>query len=395
MDSVVVVADVHEGINFPYRINPETGVSERALDLHNNLRAAAKWALDNGAKLFVVAGDLFDRTHVAPAFREMVRRDVVEPLSSAGVRVWLVAGNHDQPRIAARSTSLDDFRGHPGVEVFKDTAVRTVDFGEGPVGFLILPYLHPERLVDMVREKLGEQVPLEQMHEFARKMLRNSLAEKASALEVRRSYLIGHYWVEGATVSASSMPEVVPGEFTLTKDLIPTEVDLTILGHIHLHQTLGRNIVYVGAPERIDWGERGDPKGFLTLDPYAAQWTFRELPAREMIALEVEATGENPTEAILRALPQDLGGRMVRMDVHLRPGGRRLVDEATVDRRLSEAFHTMVRWHEEEVTHLGVTETTLAPVSLFEDFVTNNYAKDPRKKAILEEGRRMLQEVLG
>lgn len=389
-----MVADVHEGIGFGYRINPETGISDRALDLHNNLRLAAQWAINHGAKLFIIAGDLFERTHVSPAFRELVRRDVVEPLSAAGVMTWLVAGNHDQPRIAARSTSLDDYRGLPLVEVFKDPVAKTMDLGEGPVGFIILPYLHPERLLDLVREKLGEEVPPEQMDELARRLLREWLRNRSAELKTQRKFLIGHYLIQGAKVSSTVNPEVVPGEFSLTKDLIPEDVDLTLLGHIHLHQSLGPKIVYIGAPERIDWGERGDPKGFLSLEPSSARWTFHPLPAREMVALEVDATGENPTEAILRALPADLKNKMLRLDVHLRPGGRKLVEEAALDRRLAEAFHVSLRWHEEEEARFGVSEATLAPVALFEDFVANNYAKDPRKKALLEEGRKILQEVL-
>ena len=34
MHEIVCVGDVHEGLNFDFRIDPETGISERALDLH-------------------------------------------------------------------------------------------------------------------------------------------------------------------------------------------------------------------------------------------------------------------------------------------------------------------------------------------------------------------------
>src|SRR3989449_11285807 len=115
---VVCVADVHEGISFGFLVDPETGVSARALDLHRNFVAAARYAIDHRARLFCVLGDLFDRTHVAPVFREMVRREVIEPLGEAGIEVWLLAGNHDQPRAVARGTSLDDYCGYPHVKVF-------------------------------------------------------------------------------------------------------------------------------------------------------------------------------------------------------------------------------------------------------------------------------------
>src|SRR2546425_9761004 len=31
------------------------------------------------------------------------------------------------------------------------------------------------------------------------------------------------------------------------------------------------NVVYTGAPERIDWGERGDPKGFLRSEEHTSE----------------------------------------------------------------------------------------------------------------------------
>ena len=85
MKPIVCVGDVHEGIGFGIRVDPDTGISERALDLHRNFAAAARWAIENRAALFCVLGDLFDRAHVAPTFRELVRKDVIEPLMKAGI----------------------------------------------------------------------------------------------------------------------------------------------------------------------------------------------------------------------------------------------------------------------------------------------------------------------
>src|SRR5438132_13601290 len=111
MHEIVCVGDVHEGLSFDFRLDPETGISERALDLHGNFARAARWATDQGASLFCILGDLFDRTHVPPVFRAMVRKDVIQPLGSAGIETWIPAGNHDPPRRAARSTSPYASRG--------------------------------------------------------------------------------------------------------------------------------------------------------------------------------------------------------------------------------------------------------------------------------------------
>src|SRR5436190_1652285 len=83
-------------------------------------------------------GDLFDRAHVAPVFREMVRRDVIEPLGAAGIEVWILAGNHDQPRRAVRSTSLDDYRGYSHVKVFRNPKMEIREFDGRKIGFILI-----------------------------------------------------------------------------------------------------------------------------------------------------------------------------------------------------------------------------------------------------------------
>src|SRR5439155_1330899 len=169
MHEIVCVGDVHEGLNFDFRIDPETGISERALDLHGNFAKAAQWAIEHQASLFCILGDLFDRAHVAPVFREMVRKDVIEPLGAAGIEEWI----HN------RATDL-------------------------------------------------------------------------SAVDVR--VLFGHFEFQGVRYASTAPSEVVPNDFTFTPEMVPDAVDLVVFGHIHMHQTIDRKIVYVGAPERIDWG---------------------------------------------------------------------------------------------------------------------------------------------
>src|SRR2546428_1337019 len=150
-------------MSFDSRIDQETGISERALVLHGNFAKAARWAIEHRASLFCILGDLFDRAHVAPVFREMVRRDVIEPLGDAGIEVWILAGNHDQPRRAVRSTSLDDYRGYSHVKVFREPKMETRDIGGGRVGFILLPHMPPPpnvahgggTLVEEVRRQQG------------------------------------------------------------------------------------------------------------------------------------------------------------------------------------------------------------------------------------------------
>jgi len=400
MHEIVCVGDGHEGIAFGFRVDPETGISDRALDLHRNFARAAQWAIDHGSKLFIVLGDLFDRPNVAPVFRELVRRDVIEPLGAAGIEVWLLAGNHDQPRADARSTSLEDYRGYPHVRVFRAPEAVVKEIGGHRVGFLMLPYLHPEQVLANAKGKGIEEVEsltIEEAYVVARSLWKGWIEKHAEAMaDAEFRLVLGHYYVEGAKISSSTYLEHIPGEFSFTRDMIPPSVDFAAIRNIHLHQRIWGNVVYTGAPERIDWGERGDPKGFLALSPGAKGWEFIELPAREMSKVEVTVReDEDPTSTILDALPAEVQDAMVRLEITIPETLRVRVDERRIADRLRDAFHYEVRWIAVDRESVAPSEYTLDPLRLLGDFVDATFGKDPRRDAIRAVGEKILREVLG
>src|SRR6266571_5111884 len=253
----------------------------------------------------------------------MVRRDVIEPLGAAGIEVWILAGNHDQPRRAVRSTSLDDYRGYRHVKVFRDPKMETREIDGRKIGFLLIPYMHPEQVVEQVRETLGKDVPRELAYEAARRTWQE--------------------WI--------------------------------------------RN----GAPQRIDWGERLDPKGFLAIQP-AGGWSFVELPARPMDKVEaVIGMGDDVTEKVLAAIPAEVAGHLVRIEVTLPDELRNRLDEKRLADRLRDAFHYEVKFVSASRPRVVTEEFTLDPGRLLTDYVDKVLADHPKREAIKVEARRVLK----
>jgi exonuclease SbcD len=394
---IVVTGDVHEGMNFGYGVDPETGVSERAMDLHRNFARTAKYAIEKRAGLFAVLGDLFDRTHVSPAFRELVRADVIEPLRDARIPVWILAGNHDQPRSMGRGTSLEDYRGYSNVTVFRNPEVKILELGRVRVGFLVLPYLHPQQIVEWVKDKLEEDVPKEQSYELSRRLLKEWIVKRSDEMDADYKILLGHYYVEGASISSTTYVEILPDEFSFTRDMVPQTIDLALFSHIHLHQVMQNRppIVYTGAPERIDWGERLDSKGFLSVNPEERRWNFVDLPVRDMVDVQVDVSrSDNTTEAILNSLPADVSGKMLRLKISVGEGTRERIDENKIADFLRPAFTYQIRWVEEGVEKVSLSEFTLDPYRLFKDFVSLNYTDHKKHDSIVKEGEHILREVL-
>lgn len=397
MGGIVAVGDVHEGINFGIAIDPETGVCARAMDIHRNFARTAEFAIKNSAELFVVVGDLFDRTHVSPVFREMIRTDVIEPLGDAGIPVWILAGNHDQPQNERRGTSIDDFRGYPHVNVYRNPDAETVEINGTSTGCIILPYLHPSHIASLVEQKKGEKVSTEEMFLLGQELLKAWMQNRTMELETDYKVLLAHYYVEGAKLRETNYPEVLPGEFSLRRDMIPQEVDLAVFGHIHLHQEMGANppIVYTGAVERVDWGERGDEKGFLFVEPDKDKWTFQSLPAREMLKIEIQiSSGEDATQKILDSMPSQVEDKLVRLEIVADEAVRSTVDDALISERLDGTFHHEVRWKEAHHEKIGPVDFSMDPFTLTRSFIDVNFHEHPQKDELLEHGERILREVL-
>src|SRR6266702_435273 len=129
------LADTHIGMENYGRINPETGLNQRLHDFLGSLDQAIDGAIAENVDLVVFAGDIYKTRDPTPTHqREFARR--IFRLSSAGIKVVIVAGNHDIPMSAGRATSVDIFRALevPSVTVARAMATHIVETKQaGPV----------------------------------------------------------------------------------------------------------------------------------------------------------------------------------------------------------------------------------------------------------------------
>ncbi len=400
MREIVIVGDVHEGRTYDFRVDPLTSVSARALDLHNNLVRAAKHAIEIRASYFVILGDLFDRTNVAPIFREYVRQDVIEPLGQSGVKVIILAGNHDQPRVFQRGTSIDDFLGYPHVRIFRKPTSIVEKIGEKSVNMVIMPFLYPNTILDEAG-KVAQEIPEEQRLVLGQEILKELLL-KYSRSDADTRILLAHYYFEGAELSNAQNPEMDLGELEFKQTMLPENLDLAVFGHVHLFQqksVRGIPLVILGAVERIDWGEREGKKNFMVLDTSTMKWEFRELPTRDMVEILVKIgpNDNNPTRTILDKIPSELEGKMVRLLVDLPAGTRPMIHEGEIAEKLAPSFNYKTHWSTQGGEPVRSTEAAKAlvdPYGLLDSYIDLNFADHPHKDDLLKEGRSILKEVL-
>ena len=79
--------------------------------------------------------------------------------------------------------------------------------------------------------------------------------------------LFGHFQVVGARMNSGPALHGVPVN-------ILNQFNLCLLGHVHIPQTLGKCIHYVGSPFQQDWGEAGESKrvGIFDTDTCEVTW---------------------------------------------------------------------------------------------------------------------------
>lgn len=202
-----------------------------------------------GAKVVLVAGDVFDRAST-PAERNTAI-EIFRALDEVGP-VLVVRGNHD------RSGDLDflrAIRSHTRIFVATHPIVYQVE----RLMVACLPWPNKAGLVACA----GARTDLDSMASDALRTILNSFAtgdRQGLPLAV-----LGHLELSGATMD-SGQPVAARADIPIcAEDLLEVGADYYALGHIHKHQILDDRICYAGSPRQCNFGEDG-PKGYCLVD---------------------------------------------------------------------------------------------------------------------------------
>ena len=133
-------ADLHIGVENYGRTDPETGLSTRLLDFLSSLDEVVEYATSQDVDLVLLAGDAYKgRDPSQTQQRELAKR--LARLSSEGIPVFLLVGNHDLPYAVGRATAIEIFRTlHvPNLYVGDSLETYTVPTRDGPLQIVAVP----------------------------------------------------------------------------------------------------------------------------------------------------------------------------------------------------------------------------------------------------------------
>ncbi len=340
-------ADIHFGVENYGKIDPTTGIHTRLLDFERALNFCIDTAIEQDVDFFLFAGDAYKTAHPSPTQQRLLTRCFLR-LHKANIPIVIVVGNHDNPLSFGKIHCLDIFGQFPveGFHIIAKPASFTLQTKQGPVQIVGIPW--PTRNTISVSKKHALKSATE-LTEYISQAVSKLIVNFAQELDPTiPAVLTGHLTVSSGIFSGSEKRAIYGTDpVLLPSQLALKPFDYVALGHLHRYQDLNPNgypsVVYSGSPERVDFGERKEDKGFCVVtieEKDKTRHKFIKTPQRPFIQIEVTLQPGTPqTEQLIAAINKhDLTDAIVKILYHIPEDKKDTVDLKMVQQACSSAL---------------------------------------------------------
>ena len=402
-------ADLHLGVESYGRIDPTTGLSSRLHDFLSALDQVVDYALQNKVDLVLFCGDAYkSREPSQTQQREFAKR--INRLSTSGIPIFLLIGNHDLPNAIGRATSTEifDTLAVKNVYVSNRPDIYHIPTNSGTIQIASLPWLRRSALLSKEDTK---NLDFDQINQRLQQVLTNIITANISKLNPKLpSILAAHVWVTGAKVGSESSMTIGQEHRLLLGNVANPAFDYVALGHIHKHQVLSQNppVVYPGSLERLDFSDEEDNKGFclVEIEPdkeTGKRWVafdFHQVTGRRFLTINIaiESQDTDPTSTVLRAVAEQedrVRDAIVRLNISLPAEMSGQLRDNDIRNILKEAYYfTIAKDIQREARRrLGVgTAEELTPLDALKTYLESKKVSPERIKVLLKYGERLIQE---
>lgn len=340
-------ADIHFGMENYGRIDPKTGIHSRLLDFEHALNFCIDKALEHNVDFFLFSGDAYKTAHPSPTQQKLLFNCLMR-LFKANIPVIMIIGNHDNPLSFGKAHSLDIFDDLPieGFHVVAKPTIIALQTKKGPVNIVGIPW--PSRTtISMSNTHLLKTAT--EITNYISKTVTTLIVDYAQRLDPTiPAVLASHLTVSSGIFSGSEKRAIYGNDpVFLPSQLAIAPFDYVALGHLHRYQNLNPEgypaIVYSGSPERIDFGERKEEKGFCLVTIQEKNKTTHEFiktPTRPFIQIEINIKpGMDQTQQLLEAIEAyDINGAVVKIVYHLPEGKKDMVDTRSIQNACKDAM---------------------------------------------------------
>lgn len=406
-------ADLHLGVETYGRVDPATGLSSRFHDFLSALDQVVGYALEDKVDLVLFCGDAYkSREPSQTQQREFARR--INRLSTIGIPVFLLTGNHDLPNAVGKATTTEifDTLAVKNVYVSNRPDVYRIPTASGTVQIASLPWLRRSALLAQLSREEARSLDFEGINQRLQQVLTSVIAANIQKLDPSLpAILAAHVWVTGARVGSERSMTIGQEHALLLSDVGNPAFDYVALGHIHRHQVLSESppVVYAGSLQRMDFGEEDDDKGFYVVEIEPDQeagkrqisFDFHPVAGRRFLTIDVAIEPEDidPTSTVLKAIAERedrVRDAIVRLQISLPAQIEGQLRDNDIRNALKEAHYSAIardiqrdirprlgEWTAEEIT----------PLDALKAYLESKKGMTPeRVKLLLEYGERLIQE---
>ena len=406
---IIHFADLHLGVETYGRIDPATGLSTRLLDFLKALDQVVDYAIENKVDLVLFCGDAYkSREPTQTQQREFAKR--INRLSTGGIPIFLLIGNHDLPNAIGKATTTEifDTLTVKNVYVSNRPGVYRIPTASGIVQVVSLPWLRRSALLTKEGTK---DLTFEQINQKLQAAMTSVIATKAEELDTELpAVLAAHVWVTGATVGSESSMTIGQEHALLVSNVAHPAFDYIALGHIHKHQVLSENppVVYAGSLERLDFGEADDEKGFYLVEikpdgetgRRRVSFDFHPLAGRRFVTVgvEIEPDDIEPTATVLKAIAEQqdkIKDAIVRLQLSLPSELEGQLRDSDIRDALGEAHYFTVAKEIRRETRVRLGEGTaeeITPAQALKVYLLSKKVSADRAKVLLEYGEKLIEE---
>ena len=403
-------ADLHLGVESYGRIDPATGLSSRFLDFLSALDQLVDYALQNKVDLVLFCGDAYkSREPSQTQQREFAKR--INRLSTSGIPIFLLIGNHDLPNAIGRATSTEifDTLAVKNVYVSNRPDIYHIPTNSGIIQIASLPWLRRSALLSKEDTK---NLDFDQINQRLQQVLTNIITANIPKLDPKLpSILAAHVWVSSAQVGSERSMTIGQEHVLLLSNVANPAFDYVALGHIHKHQVLSDSppVVYPGSLERLDFSEEDDDKGFYLVEIEPDQETgkrqvsfdFHQVTGRRFLTINIaiEPQDADPTSTVLKAIAEQgdkVRDAIVRLQISLPVQVEGQLRDNDIRNALQEAHYFTIAKDIQRETRLRLGKWTaeeITPLEALRAYLESRKDITPeRAKLLLKYGERLIQE---
>lgn len=326
---ILVAGDLHIDGSTIGRTCPTTGLDLRIEDFLKALDKIVDTGLRNKVDLFVVNGDLFKgrtsshhiETLVAERFRKVANN----------TRLVINLGNHDytpkQLTYGIHTYSILEKLGITNCQV--NLEISHLAFDE--LDIILYPYYDLKRLPEF---KTNES-------------LLDYLKSKIDQFKLTkpRKLFIGHGTPSGTIINEDFYFDLD----IIEEPILPTnwfeKFDMALFSHIHRAHWIGSKIFHIGSPERVDFSEHDEDKGFIIYDSSTNKVEWYSTNPRTMHNLKLNLSNiqewDDPTEILESKIIElkDLENSMVKIEVECSEATYARIDQIKLRSILQKTFY--------------------------------------------------------